>query len=266
MDPRRFDAMIQRLAQRRSRRSLVGGSLGASVLAAVGLDGDIVAKKNDVNAEACIPTGKKCPAKRPRGKKGEKLGCKQCCQRFSIRGRKGKRRCSCKPGGRPCTADRASDCCTGTCQDGFCASVSTGPQCTANGTGCASDAECCSQFCGDNVCRASICTEQGARCTGQPEPPPCCSGVCNARGSDINGTANECAQCRTGGAFCQRQPDSCCAGRTCLVTADRDVCCSLPDETCTPGLATCCPLTPGLGGTLCPVSGVCPNPAVNPGG
>jgi hypothetical protein len=246
VDPRRFDAVIQRLAQKHSRRALVGGSVGASVLAALGLDEDARANTHGVAAEACIPTGKQCPSKKPRGKKGKKLGCKQCCQGFSIRGRRGKRKCSCKPGGQPCTADSASACCTGTCQGGVCASVSVGPQCTANGNGCASNTECCSQFCGDNVCRASICTVQGARCTG--DAPGCCSGVCNARGSDIDGTANECAPCRTGGAFCQRQPDSCCAGRTCLVIADdRDVCCSLAGEACVnadpniPAPSTCCP-------------------------
>jgi hypothetical protein len=237
VDPRRFDDLIQRLAQRRSRRSLVGGSLGASVLAALGLGEEVLARKDGVSAEACIPSGKKCPAKKPRGKKAKKLGCKQCCQRFSIGGRKGNRKCSCKPVGQPCTTDRASDCCTGICDGSFCANSPVAPQCTPLGTSCTGFA------------------------------PACCSGVCNRRGSNVNTTANECAPCRTGGAFCQGEANSCCDGRACLVIADaRDVCCSLPDEACTPGLGVCCPLTPGLGGTLCPAAGVCPNPAVDPGG
>jgi hypothetical protein len=219
VDPRRFDAIIQRLAQVRSRRSFVGGSLGASVLTALGLGEEVLARKDGVSAEACIPSGKKCPAKKPRGKKAKKLSCKQCCQRFSIGGRKGNRKCSCKPVGQPCTAERASDCCTGICDGSFCANPPSPPV-------------------------APQCTPQGADCR---DAPPCCTGVCNRRGSNLNGTANECAPCRTGGAFCEGEPNSCCDGRACLVIADaRDVCCSLEGERCSnvggsgPVPSTCC--------------------------
>jgi hypothetical protein len=80
---------MQRLAPSRSRRTLVEGSLAASVLAALGLNQDVFATKHGVATDACIPTGRKCPARRPRGKKGRKLRCRQCCQGYSIRGRRG---------------------------------------------------------------------------------------------------------------------------------------------------------------------------------
>ena len=225
MDPRRFDDLIQRLAQRRSRRSLVGGSLTASVLAALGLGEEVLARKDGVSAEACIPSGKKCPAKKPRGKKAKKLSCKQCCQRYSIGGRKGNRKCSCKPVGEPCTTDRASDCCTGICNGSFCANPPNPPV-------------------------APQCTPLGARCTGSA--PACCSGVCNARGSDIDGTADECAPCLTGGARCVRNPDSCCGERECVPAGTTQRCCSLENEACTTETAgmqgSCCT------GLFCPAT------------
>jgi hypothetical protein len=214
--PRSFSAVMQRLAPSRSRRTLVEGSLAASVLAALGLNQDVFATKHGVATDACIPTGRKCPARRPRGKKGRKLRCRQCCQGYSIRGRRGTRKCSCKPGGQPCTPFSASDCCTGTCQGGLCASVSVGPQCAADGVDCASDAECC-------------------------------SGVCNVGGSNVSGTADECAQCRTGRARCAGDPSSCCGARTCTAS-DRGGanpntrCCSLLNERCSnnPGTTGAC--------------------------
>jgi hypothetical protein len=39
MDPRKFDALVQELSEKLSRRSVVGGSVGASLLAAAGLGG-----------------------------------------------------------------------------------------------------------------------------------------------------------------------------------------------------------------------------------
>ena len=73
MDPATFDGMTQRFSGALSRRQLVGGSVGASVLAAMGWGETTLAKRKRqrVGAEACIPSGKKCPSKKPRGKKGK---------------------------------------------------------------------------------------------------------------------------------------------------------------------------------------------------
>lgn len=121
MDPRKFDGMIQKLSATLSRRKVVGGSAGAAVLTAVGLTEATSAKRkrNEVQAEACIATGKKCPAKKPRGKKGKKLSCNRCCQNTVVThtNRKGKKvnRCGCRPDGADCGDRGQANCCSGVC-------------------------------------------------------------------------------------------------------------------------------------------------------
>ena len=71
------------------------------------------------NAEACIPTGKKCPSPKPRGRSGKnrkkpkQLGCDRCCQRRTTTDASGQTRCSCAPANTPCTDTR--ECCSGVC-------------------------------------------------------------------------------------------------------------------------------------------------------
>jgi len=141
VEPRTFDAIAQKLSRLLSRRSLVGGSLGASVLATVGLDNDASAKNKkvrgkgkspDVRTEDCIKTGKRCPAKRVGSKhKHGKLGCDRCCQGRSvtITNNKGKKvnKCACKPDGDACSPDRSQDCCNGVCQGGTCGTKPSPP-------------------------------------------------------------------------------------------------------------------------------------------
>ena len=149
MDPHTFEGMIRKLSATLSRRSLVGGSVGASVLAAVGLGEETLAKKHRVTAEACIPTGKRCPSPKPRGRKGngkqgkdaKQLSCAECCQRHVITSTnaKGKRvkKCACKPVGLPCTQDTRWQCCTNVCAGDVCAPSSTPPTpsfCEASGS------------------------------------------------------------------------------------------------------------------------------------
>ena len=83
VDPRTFDGMIQRLSQTLSRRSLVGGSLGAAVLGAVGLGEKSQARKKGranarkkgasnakVKSEDKLNIGERCdPPKTRHGKK-----------------------------------------------------------------------------------------------------------------------------------------------------------------------------------------------------
>lgn len=71
------------------------------------------ARRRKVQAEACIPSGKICPSKKPRGKKKKKLGCTRCCQHFSVPAGGGKRKCACKPDTVAC--DNDSECCSGVC-------------------------------------------------------------------------------------------------------------------------------------------------------
>src|SRR3954464_4335759 len=182
MDPRKFDELVQKLSQTVSRRSIVGGTVGASVLTAVGLGvdnagEDALAKGNgkkkhsahgqgngghkhkasgqgnggkhrshkggaqgegghkggahgeggqkgrgNAHAEACIPTGKKCPSKKPRGRKAKKLNCDKCCQGHFTVSSNGRNKCSCQPEGLACTT--TTECCTGVCSGGLCITLS----------------------------------------------------------------------------------------------------------------------------------------------
>jgi hypothetical protein len=180
MDPRKFDELVQKLSQTVSRRSIVGGTVGASVLSAVGLGigdagDDALAKGNHgkkqhkahgqgkgghkhkakgqgngghhksahgegghkgrggAHAEACIPTGKKCPSPKPRGghrhrhngkhhRHAHNLGCDRCCQGHFTVGNNGKNKCSCQPEGLSCKT--TTECCTGVCSGGLCITLS----------------------------------------------------------------------------------------------------------------------------------------------
>ena len=85
----------------------------------------------DAHSEACIPSGQHCPSKKPRGKKGKKLSCNQCCQGASTTDASGKRVCSCRTNGAACTNDSAAACCSGLCVAGSCqASTPCNPPCS----------------------------------------------------------------------------------------------------------------------------------------
>jgi hypothetical protein len=106
---------------------VVGGSVGAAVLTAVGLTEATPTKarknkKNQVQAEACVPTGKKCPAKSPRRRRGrnrKSLGCNRCCQDavVTVTNAKGEtvNRCGCRPDGADCGGRGRANCCSGAC-------------------------------------------------------------------------------------------------------------------------------------------------------
>lgn len=208
MDPRKFDGMIQKLSGSLSRRSLVGGSLGASMLAAVGLGEETLAKskKNRVGAEACIPSGKKCPALKPRGRTGKnrkpkKLGCDQCCEGRSVTvtNAKGKQvnKCGCFQDFTPCTVET----------------------------------DCCSNVCANNFCQPAPCAGLGQACNeafGGPAGLPCCAStgttslgfdpVCNQATATTTGT---CVSCVAQGGACNPTlfRDPCCGRNFCQETA-----------------------------------------------
>jgi hypothetical protein len=115
VDSKQFDALVARLASSPSRRDALKGVAGGA-LAAVGLTSVASAKKK-ARAEACIPTGKRCPSKKPRGKKGKKLGCNKCCQRFVDRSG-AKNKCACTPDSVAC--EKSAHCCSASCVGGTC--------------------------------------------------------------------------------------------------------------------------------------------------
>ncbi len=124
MDSKQFDELVARLASSPSRRDALKGVAGGA-LAAVGLTSVASAKKKaraqggrkKARAEACIPTGKKCPSVKPRGKKKKKLGCNKCCQRFVDRSGP-KNKCACTPDTVACEKD--AHCCSANCVGGTC--------------------------------------------------------------------------------------------------------------------------------------------------
>jgi hypothetical protein len=220
VDPQSFDRMIQHLSQARSRRSLMGGSLGAGVLATVGLGDEAQARTVSTDgaarAEACIPSGKMCPSRKPRGKHGKTLSCNDCCEDFSVpyRTRKGKqvRRCACKPVGQPATTPQQWQCCSGVSDGAVCAGTApvtgqppppTPPTCTdgiRNGSETDTD-------CGGGTCPRCRTFERCATrddCTGAL----CTDGTCRACA-----TAPECGTDARGGCFCDRPEGS--ATRVC---------------------------------------------------
>lgn len=215
MDPRKFDGMIQKLSGALSRRSLVGGSVGAAVLAAVGLaDDEAEAKKKNrggVGAEACIPTGKKCPSKKPRGRTGKrkpkKLSCNQCCQRRVTKNANGKNICYCAETGTACTETR--ECCDGTCQNNVCVTPTT--PCRIGGALCTVGTQCCSGICETDGRCADVCILLGNHCDSDAD---CCSGHCNDTGPDATDT---CAPCKPTGGECNGGDSIECCSRVCNV-------------------------------------------------
>lgn len=126
MDPQQFDRLILRYSGAVSRRLFTGGALGASLLTLAGINAAGARhsprqEQDEVGAEACIPTGKKCPA--PKSRKGRHrsrrtLGCDKCCQRRFITRSNGKNVCYCVPVGESCNDTR--ECCDGRCFNGIC--------------------------------------------------------------------------------------------------------------------------------------------------
>jgi len=120
VDSKQFDELVARLASSPSRRDALKGVAGGA-LAAVGITSVASAKKKGrggVGTEACIPTGKKCPSKKPRGKKAKKLGCDRCCQHF-VDNTGPTAKCACTPDTVACSQD--AHCCSDNCVSGKCA-------------------------------------------------------------------------------------------------------------------------------------------------
>lgn len=164
MDPRTFDGMIRQLSRALSRRSLVGGSLGAAVLTAVGLVGDTHAKKS--RAEDCLPPGQRC------GTRKKDPPCRKCCQGYHVENSNGAKKCACRPNGVEC--NNSSQCCAGTCEGGLCRPGTPAP-CVPAGSGCTNPTQCCTGICEVGVCRTAPCRAVDTNCAVDLD---CCSGVC----------------------------------------------------------------------------------------
>ena len=124
------------------------------------------------HSEACIPTGQKCPSRKPRGKKGRSLSCSHCCQGLATADANGTRRCGCQPVGESCTSAGSAQCCTGICDGATCQPGSTSPTSPTCAETCAG---CCD---GSDNCQAgssvTSCGNGGARCVACAGTRPLC--------------------------------------------------------------------------------------------
>ena len=119
-----FDRLTKLVGQTASRRG--GLRVAFATLLALGSGQGLTAEparahRRHLRAEACIPTGKPCPSKKPRGHtkrgKGRKLSCNRCCQQH-VATTNGQSICACQPNGLPCT--ETYECCLGVCTGGVC--------------------------------------------------------------------------------------------------------------------------------------------------
>ncbi len=203
MEGRAFDRLTKIVGQSASRRASVGAALatlltfgGGEALAKQ--QGKAVSKtrRSHIHAEACIPTGKPCPSKKPRGHnkhgKARTLSCNRCCQGHTAVVN-GVSTCACQPDTQPCTS--TTECCAGVCRDGSCVATTSPPPpppppCTGLALG-------------------QPCTTGGT---------PCCTDVNpNAQCGGRNPTTRTCQDCTspptTAGAMCQTPPgNQCCGG------------------------------------------------------
>jgi hypothetical protein len=172
LDPDAFDGMIRRFSHALSRRTLVGGAVGAWALAMTGLARPERAQAKP-RAEACVPNGRRC------GKGRRFRPCGKCCSRFSVADNRGRRTCACAATGTGCTD--SIQCCSGLCETGLCRAA----PCSGAGVNCRTNLDCCSSVCGCVVdfspfaicfCRNATCGQPGAPCTTDAE---CCTEFCD---------------------------------------------------------------------------------------
>lgn len=149
--------------------------------------------RDHLRAEACIPTGKPCPSKKPRGHtkrgKARTLSCNRCCQGHTAVV-DGVTMCACQPDTMPCTT--TTECCAGVCTNGSCVANPSPPsppsppppppRCPAGQTLCPDDGcrDCCSD-CAGRVCGSDGCDGTCGTCPGSGPGGcgvTCCEGVC----------------------------------------------------------------------------------------
>lgn len=202
MEHSAFDRLMTLIGQPASRRGGVRAALGA--LLALGSGQSLVtqsagARRRHLRTEACIPTGKPCPSKKPRGHnkrgKARTLSCHRCCQRH-VATVNGKSVCACQPETMPCTD--TTECCLGVCLNGACVASTGCPACSG----------------ATPVCRGDTCVA----CTSSPQCPAHTS--CLADGScGTCGNARACPPdviCRPDGSC---QPCDVCLSGACDFTS-----------------------------------------------
>jgi hypothetical protein len=188
VDPRSFDSLVTKLGRALTRRSLVGGSLGASVLAALGMRTEVSGQQSasrKVRAQECVPQNRLCGCRGKKGKKGKGNDhcrpCSECCHNYFTKVGNHKR-CACKP----------------------------------VLTECGNDSQCCSQICRNGVCQVGPCAAVGEACDRNVLATQCCI----VPGDSANNyafchtvttaPAGTCVQCLPNGSTCNPDDDLCC--------------------------------------------------------
>ena len=254
VDPETFDGLIRRVSRTLSRRALVGGSLGAAVLTAVGLSDEVVAKNTKGKAEACIQTGKPCGSPKPRGRKGggkrgkrpKQLSCTQCCQRRVTTNASGQQVCTCAPNNTPCTEN--FECCLGACIGNVCGGPRTpapAPIVTCTASGAEAPGGCL-------IKSESPTQENAGCCTGTCSNAPAVGNLndcCTPNGQ--NPTVSGGAQCIDGTANSPDPNTSCCSGFCTGSQPVNSLCCIPSNGVCDPTNDQCC------GNLVCSEAGRC---------
>lgn len=178
-----FDRLTKLVGRTASRRGGLRAALGTLLALGGGqaLEPEqVVAHRKRLRAEACIPTGKPCPSKKPRGhnKRGKAriLSCNRCCQRH-VTSVNGEQQCACQPNGLPCT--ETIECCLGVCTNGVCIANTPAPPpptptCVAEGGVCATASECCAGLSCDVFPPGRCCVPTGQPCTASTV---CCGSI-----------------------------------------------------------------------------------------
>src|SRR4051812_23165771 len=129
------------------------------------------AQRDAARTEACIPTGQRCPSKKPQGKHVKKLSCKHCCQLLVVTDAGGKKVCGCQPNGAKCGDASSFACCSGYCNGTSCQTPPSPPSPPCSQT-CAG---CCD---GSGMCQAGInagvCGAAGTSCSVCSGTKPIC--------------------------------------------------------------------------------------------
>lgn len=189
MESNRFDTLARSVGAAGTRRRLLGflASLplaahlpGVEAETATAAKGRKAKRRQERDAgeerhrkrKGCIPTGTRCPGRKPKGKKGRRRTCKDCCQGAFTTNDSGAKVCACQPDGAACTADTASNCCSGVCDGGTCQATSG---CAAECNGCCDASGACQAGRSAEVCGADGVT--CAACSG--DTPVCRKGVCS---------------------------------------------------------------------------------------
>ena len=221
MDADRFDSLTRSISTT-TRRGAVGLLIGSALGGLLPLGtrpteakkgGNDRHRGGDANTEACIPTGKRCPSRKPRGRNGKgkngkrakQLSCQQCCQRRVTSGPDGKLHCTCQPTHQPCRETR--ECCDGACIGGTCqAAAAASPPPPPPPTPPPPTPPLPSP----------TCLALGQSCS--PTSLPCCTDVAEAAecagGLNPETTCQDCDQALTqAGVFCKDPPgNQCCGG------------------------------------------------------